>query len=123
AKEGSVILNIKGSHLSNDAFVWIDGIQLLKDKVKPILQDPDDPTKFAKELEVTLEISMAEWNAGHHALTVVNGDGQRADWRTSAEIIEVTPGQPANGKVTLTIKGVRISPGATVEVNDSQRTK
>ena len=123
AKEGSVILSIKGSHLSNDAFVWIDGIQLLKDKVKPTLQDPDDPTKFAKELEVTLDISMADWNDGHHAITVINGDGQRAEWRTSAEIIEVTPSQPANGKVTLTIKGVRISPGATVQVNDPQRTQ
>jgi hypothetical protein len=118
-REGSVILNVKGKHFSKDAFVWFDGTQLTKDKVTVKAEDPDDPLKFAKELELTLDISIADWHGKDHAITVVNGDAQRADWRTSAEIIEAKAGQPANGKVPLTIKGARIARGATIEVVDA----
>jgi hypothetical protein len=82
--EGSVILSIKGKHLSKDAFVWLDGVQVSRDKVTPKLDDLDEPLKFAKELEVTLEMSLAEWTAKDHAITVVNNDAQRADFRIPA---------------------------------------
>jgi hypothetical protein len=114
---GSVIVNIKGQHLSKDAFVWLDGVQQSKDKVTVKADDPDQPLKFAKELELTLDITLDDWYGTDHAITVVNTDAQRADWHTSAEIIAVTPDQPDDqGKVRLTIKGARVAKGATVQV-------
>ena len=82
--EGSTILSIKGKHLSKDAFVWLDGVQVDRDKVTPKEDDPDEPLKFAKELEVTLDVSLADWTAKDHAITVVNNDAQRADFRIPA---------------------------------------
>ena len=121
-REGSVILNVRGKHFSKDGFVWVDGVQLEKEKVKVIADDPDDPLKFAKELELTIDMAIADWRAKHHAITVVNSDAQRADWRTSAEILEVTAGQAAGGKVDLTIKGARIDRGASIQVGDANVT-
>ena len=81
---GSVVLSIKGKHLSKDAFVWLDGVQQPKDNVIAKVDDPDDPVKFAKEVEVTLNITIDDWNTNAHAITVVNPDAQRADWRKAA---------------------------------------
>lgn len=115
--EGSLIINIKGRHLSKDAFVWLDGVQQSKDKVTVKADDPDSPSGFAKELALTLELTLADWYAKDHAITVINVDAQRADWRTGPEIIEVIPGQPdADGKVIVTINGVRLAKGAKVQV-------
>jgi hypothetical protein len=118
-REGSVVLNIVGKHLSKDLFVWIDGNQIAREKVTVKADDPDDPLKFAKELEVTLDISMAVWNAKDHAVTVINSDAQRADWRTSAKILNVKPGDPSGGRVTLTINGAHIAKGASIAVADA----
>lgn len=116
-RKGSVILNIKGRHLSKDAFVWLDGVKQPKDNVKIIADDQDSPQRFAKEIEVTLAISLEDWYVKDHAITVINDDAQRAEWRTGPEIIEATPGQPnEQSKVTLTIKGARLTKGATLEV-------
>jgi hypothetical protein len=118
AREGSLILNIKGKHLSKDAFVWIDGTQVTSG-INVAVTDPDDPTKFATELELTLDMSMADWWAQEHAITVVNNDAQRADWRTTAQIVEVTAGEPANGRVTLTVKSAYARKDATIVVKDT----
>jgi hypothetical protein len=80
----SVILNIKGKHLSKDAFVWLDGEQV-KEPITSKADDPDDPLKFAKELEVTLSIAIEDWKAKDHAITLVNSDAQRADFRIKAQ--------------------------------------
>jgi hypothetical protein len=80
----SLTLKIEGKHLSKDAFVWLDGVQQPKDKVTPTADDPNDPIKFAKELTVTLDLTIDDWNANAHAITVVNPDAQRADWRKLA---------------------------------------
>lgn len=90
AAAGSVILKIEGKHLSKDAFVWLDGVQQAKDKVTATVDDPDDPIKFAKELTVTLDMTIDDWNANAHAITVVNPDAQRADWRKLAGTTEGT---------------------------------
>ena len=50
--DGNLILTVTGKHISKDAFVWIDGVQLAKEKVDDTADDPDDP-KFAKELKLT----------------------------------------------------------------------
>ena len=116
-REGSVIINIKGKHFSKDCFVWVDGVKQSKDKISVIADDPDAPLRFAKELEVTLEITLEDWRAKEHALTVVNDDAQRADWRTGPEIVEVTAGKAvAEGKVRMTVRGARLARGATLEV-------
>ena len=117
ASEGS--LNIKGQHLSRDAFVWLDGQQLPRESVTVAVADPDDPTKFAKELLATFDITIANWNATAHAITVVNNDAQRADWRTTAKIVAVAAGTPTGGNVTLTITGAHIAKGATIDVKDT----
>jgi hypothetical protein len=114
-------LNIKGKHLSKDAFVWLDGKQLAKEKVTVKVADPDDPANFATELVATLDTSMADWIATDHAITVVNNDAQRADWRTTPTIVNVTPGPPSDGKVSLTITGAHIAKGATIEVKDTNQ--
>jgi hypothetical protein len=60
---------------------------------------------------------MEEWRAQNHVITVINGDAQRADWRTGPEIVDVIPGTAnASGKVPLTIKGARLVQGAILEV-------
>ncbi|HWS86299.1 MAG TPA: hypothetical protein VN282_05020 [Pyrinomonadaceae bacterium] len=116
-REGSVVLNIKGKHLSKDGFVWIDGVKQPKDNISVIADDIDSPLQFAKEIEVKLDITLADWRAKDHAITFVNADAQRADWRTGPEIVEVTAGEPDDkGKVTLTITGARVSRGATLEL-------
>jgi hypothetical protein len=117
---GSLVLNVKGRQLSKDAFVWFDGAQMAKDKVEPVADDTSDPVKFAKELKLTLDMTMEGWNTGRHAITVINPDAQRADWRTPLEI-DITPGAPdADGKVTLTIKTAHATKGATVTVPDGK---
>jgi hypothetical protein len=122
-REGSLILDIKGRHLSRDGFIWLDGVQL-KDKPTVKVDDPDDPLKFASEVEVTLAITRAEWDAREHTLTFVNADAQRADWHATPEITAVAPGQPdAQNKVLLTIKSARVAPGATVIVSGAGNAK
>jgi hypothetical protein len=116
------ILNIKGQHLSKDAFVWLDGVQQPKDKVKPKVDDPDQPLKFAKEIEVTLEMTLVNWRATEHAITVVNPDAQRADWRTLPEIVKVTAGQPVQNKVTLRIDTAHVVKGAMLNLADAPNT-
>jgi len=108
---------VRGKHLSKDAFVWFDGEQLEKGKVEVVADDPDDPVKFAKELKLTVPtLTVDGWKAVHHAITVINNDAQRADWRTPLEI-SVTPGAPdPNNKVTLAITTARAVKGATVSV-------
>ena len=131
---GTVTLIIKGKHLSKDAFVWLDGEQI-KNKVIAKVDDPDDPLKFAKELETTLPISNVEWIAKDHAITVINSDAQRADFRIKAgtnptgpgtgtagttqqvEITDVTAGAPdASGNVTLTITSTGATAGAKITI-------
>jgi len=109
------VVNVKGKHLSKDAFVWFDGERV--EKVEVVADDPDDPVKFAKELKLTVPaLTVDGWNAVHHAITVINNDAQRADWRTPLEI-SVTPGAPdPTNKVTLAIKTARAVKGATVSV-------
>lgn len=116
-REGSVIINIKGRHLSKDCFIWLDGVKQPKDNIKIITDDPDSPLGFAKELEITLDITMDDWNKKDHAITVINDDAQRSEWRTGPEITKVSPGTAnAQGKVTLTITGAHLANGATLEV-------
>lgn len=119
ARAGSVILNIKGKHMSKEAFVWLDGVQQPKNKVTLKADDPDDPLKFSKELEVTLDIALADWRATEHAITVINPDAQRADWHTFPEIVSVTAGQPANNRVTLTIVTAHAVKGASLDVPEA----
>jgi len=113
----NTVINVRGKHLSKDAFVWFDGEQLEKGKVEVVAADPDDPVKFAKELKLTVPtLTVDGWKAVHHAITVINNDAQRADWRTPLEI-SVTPGAPdPNNKVTLAIATARAVKGATVSV-------
>jgi hypothetical protein len=119
-REGSLSLIIKGKHLSKEAFVWVDGAQVTK--VTATADDPADPTKFATELQVPLDISMADWWAQEHAITVINNDAQRAEWRTTAKILDITPGEPAGGQVTLTVKSAYARKGATIVVKDTSAT-
>jgi len=121
---GSVILNIRGLHISKDAFFWLDGVQQAKEKITVKADDPDDPLKFAKEIEITLDITLDDWYSKDHAITVVNTDAQRADWHTSAEIIGVTH-EPADtpDKVKLTIKTARANKGATVDLTGADDVK
>jgi hypothetical protein len=115
--DAGVVLLIKGQHLSKQAFVWFDGVQQPTEKVTSTADDPDQPLKFATELQLTLDMTLADWRAKNHSITVVNPDAQRADWRTPAEIVEVTAGAPdAENKVMLTIKSARASQGATVKI-------
>jgi hypothetical protein len=123
ARASSLILNIQGRQFSKEAFVWVDGVQQPKENIKSVADDPEAPLKFAKELEVTLQLSLADWYAKDHAVTIVNSDAQRADWRTRGEIISVTAAAPAQGKVVLTIKGARLVPGATIEIADAKDLK
>ena len=111
-------LNIKGQHLSKDAFIWLDGVQQ-KGKVTSKVDDPDQPLKFAKEIEVTLEMTLGSWRATEHAITVVNPDAQRADWRTLPEVIKVTAGTPVQNKLTLTIETAHVVKGATLSIADA----
>ena len=101
ARPGSLVLTIRGKHFSKDAFVWLDGSKLSKDNMK-FTDDPDD-ANYANEIEVTLAaMSMNDWNGADHAITIVNDDAQRADWRksTGQDTSQQTPPpqQPANQK-------------------------
>jgi len=114
AETGSgITLKIEGEHFSKDAFVWVDGVKV--DQVTPGADDPD-AKGFTNELTIQLVWSKADWYAKDHALTVVNDDTQRADWHTGPEIVEVTHGEPRAGKAPLTIKGARLTKGATITV-------
>lgn len=123
-EDGTVTMSIKGRHLSKDGFVWLDGVQLPKDNVHPKADDPDDPVKFAKELEVTLDMTVDAWNSQPHVVTMVNSDAQRADWRTAIKILKVTPDAPdAEQKVRLTIKTAYVTTDATIEAKDGSSFK
>lgn len=128
-REGKVVLNIKGRHLSKEGFIWVDGVQQPKDQITKMADDADEPAQFAKELELSFATTLAEWKAKDHDISIVNSDAQRADFRIpaetsgqsgvgeTAEISEVTVGQPdANGNVTLTIECTGVSPGATITI-------
>ena len=110
-------LNIKGQHLSKDAFIWLDGVQQ-KGKVTSKVDDPDQPLKFAREIELPVDMTLANWRATEHAITVVNPDAQRADWRTLPQVIKVTP-TPVQNKVTLTIETAHVVKGATLTIADA----
>lgn len=119
----NTFVNVKGKHLSKNAFVWFDGEQV--EKVEVVADDPDDPVKFAKELKLTVPaLTVVGWKAVHHTITVINNDAQRADWRTPLEIT-VTPGapDPTSNKVTLAIKTARAVKGATVSVPGAPEDK
>jgi hypothetical protein len=84
ARVGSVILTIRGKHFSKDAFVWLDGVKQPTDALK-FTDDPDDP-KYAKEIELTLaDLTLDAWNTQQHALTIINNDAQRSDWRSTQD--------------------------------------
>jgi hypothetical protein len=117
-RSGSVILNIRGKHISKDAFIWLDGVDQPKDKINIKASDPEDP-KFVTEIELTLDTSIDQWYASEHVITVVNADAQRADWRSNPQILSVTAGAVAAGKAPLTITGAHLEKGATVEIGDA----
>ena len=123
-KQGSVILNMKGRHFSKEAFIWMDGVKQPKEAITRIVEDPDAPQGFAKEMDVTLSLSMEDWRAADHTITIINSDAQRADWRTGPEIVEVTPGEVSpQGKALLTIQGARLSSGAAIGVGGAPDAK
>ncbi len=87
ARAGSVILTIRGKHFSKNGFVWVDGEKQPTESVK-FTDDPDDP-KYAKEIELTLAtLTVDQWKAGDHAITVINDDAQRADWRSGVTVAQ-----------------------------------
>jgi len=102
ARAGSVILTIRGRHFSKDAFVWLDGQKQPAESLK-FTDDLDDP-KYAKEIELTVAtLTIDQWNKGDHAITVINDDAQRADWRPGVNVAQpsaptdVTPRAGAGG--------------------------
>ena len=112
----NIKLNLKGKHFSNDCFVWLDGMKQPKDTIHVLTADPDSPSEFAKELQVDVAMTIDDWRAKDHGITVVNDDAQRADWRTGPEIVEVTGAPTGGGQATLTIKGARLAKGAILTI-------
>jgi hypothetical protein len=119
---GSVALRIYGVHLSVDARVWVDGVELPRTAISTLESDPDHPNEFVKALKVTLsgeggDAELREWLGQEHTLIVVNADAQRAEWQSELpRITSVDPAPaPEEGRRTLTIFGERIAPGATLE--------
>ena len=123
AAPAGVVLNLKGRHLSKEAFIWMDGVRLSKECIKRVVDDLESPKEFAKEMDVDLSLSLSDWRAADHTITLINSDAQRADWRTGPEIIDVTPGPAAGNKVSLTIRGARLSSGATVTLGGAPDAK
>lgn len=96
ATAGSVILTIRGKHFSKDAFIWIDGVKQLSNTLT-FTDDPNDP-KYANEIKLTLaDATLEAWNAQQHAITVINDDAQRADWRTGVNAPNADPTAPNVG--------------------------
>ncbi len=96
ANEGSLILEIHGRNLSQDAQFKIDDTDISADLLerdagdkdakvpRPFVVEKDDQTQepnFAKILRLTLKSPEANrWLAGKHTLAIINRDGQRAEW-------------------------------------------
>jgi hypothetical protein len=99
AREGSVTLTIRGKHFSKDCFVWVDGVKQDSTGLK-FTDDPDD-AKYAKEIELTLaNLTLDAWNGAEHAITIVNDDAQRADWRSVGSAASSDPTAPNVGGTT-----------------------
>ena len=66
------------------------------------------------------QTKLTDWQAQNHAITVVNNDAQRAEWRAIPEILEpVVVGEASDGKVPLTIRTAYAPQGATIVVKDT----
>ena len=120
-RPGSVILNIRGKHISKDAFVWLDGVNQPKEKINIKTSDAENP-QFVTEIELTLEMTIDQWYATKHVITVVNADAQRADWRTIPQILSVKAGATVGGQAPLTITGAYLENGATIEIDAPNAT-
>ncbi|MGQ0763190.1 MAG: hypothetical protein ACT4OT_14425 [Acidobacteriota bacterium] len=114
ASAGSLILTIRGKHFSKDGFVWIDGVKQESTGLT-FTDDPDDP-KYAKKIGLTLaDTTLEAWNGQQHAVTVVNDDAQRADWRSAGPAASSDPTSPDLGGVAT--GGNAATTGAAVEGN------
>ncbi len=96
AHEGSLILEIRGRNLSQDAQFKIDDTDISADLLerdagdkdakvpRPFVVEKDDQMQepnFAKILRLTLKSPEANrWLAGKHTFAIINRDGQRAEW-------------------------------------------
>jgi hypothetical protein len=100
---GSLALRIYGIHLSVEARVWVDDVELPRTSICTLEPDPDHPDKFVKALKVTLpegagDTSLEKWLGQEHAVVVENADGQRADWTL---LPEPSPSSPPSTSTLL----------------------
>jgi hypothetical protein len=117
--DGSTVVEIHGAHLSatDKCNIFIDEIEVKRNQITGSISDKDNPTDFATMLQVTLGDPTGSWNTSVHEIRIVNADGQRAVQQTDDPVIlEVTPADPIEKSVTVTVTGQRIAPGATMEV-------
>jgi hypothetical protein len=130
---GSLSLRIYGTNLSvpTDVSIQIDDKDLDKAAVPPDLSEID-PTngRFAKVLTVKVPAAFGgdqtadQWVKGHHKVTVINNDGQRAvspppKLPTALTITNVQFSPPdSQGQTVVTVIGQSIAPGATLAIRD-----
>jgi hypothetical protein len=108
-------LDIKGENLAPNALVKVDGQPLRGDMYWITSAAPDPQSGFCNELNVSLN-DAADYLAGTHTLTVVNGDAQAADVVFPIDpmtIVGITvPAAAANGQ-DVTVTGTNFAVGSS----------
>lgn len=113
-------LVIKGRNLYNNAFIWVDGVQL-PGNATPVIHDADAEPEFASSIMIPLTAGQAQdaplltesdWYGRPRSVVVVNADGQRAEWGSTPVIVSAT----LQGAL-LTVTTQYVSPNGTWTVN------
>jgi hypothetical protein len=126
SSEDNDTVKIFGESLSRDAFVWIDGSQIAKDKISVGEADPDSPSEFAKSLLVSLTLpsqpqagaAIQAWRTKPHGIVVVNSDSQRAAWSVRIPQINSAKATSSAAGSLITVTGTGIFPDATLEARN-----
>jgi hypothetical protein len=108
------MLYIQGRNLTNNAFVWVDGVQLVGNAA-PIARDADAAPEFSAQIQIATPpgiTSAADWYGGPHSVVVVNADGQRAEWDSAPTIVSVDFPTGAQND-TLSVTTQYVSPNTT----------
>jgi len=125
----SLRLTFSGRKLSSDCSLKVDSTLVDQGMVKTLAQDPDDqgqPPEFYKTIIAKIDPGddpvATKWTkGGRHSSTIINADGQQAQWLYRLDSIPLITGilpRVSAGTLTLTVRGEQLSDKAIVSIND-----
>jgi hypothetical protein len=125
----SLRLTFSGRKLSSDCSLKVDSTLVDQGMVKTLAQDPDDqgqPPEFYKTIIAKIDPGddpvATKWTkGGRHSSTIINADGQQAQWLYRLDSIPLITGilpRVSAGTLTLTVRGEQLADKAIVSIND-----